>query len=131
MSFKLLVTERIDLNAINVLNKNRVQLLQPYLEDEKIDLLEFIKKNQVDGIIVRGEKLDKKIIKASKNLKVIIKHGVGYNNIDIEAAKKLKILLLYTPYTNTESVAEFTIGLIYLCYKKYMEYNNILKSNKI
>jgi len=130
MSFKLLITEPISLKAINILNSNKVQLLQPYLENDTIDLFEFIQKNQIDGIIVRGKKLDKKIIMASKKLKVIIKHGVGYNNIDIEAAKSVKIPILYTPYTNTESVAEFTMGLIYLCFKKFIEYNNILKLNK-
>ncbi|MFZ7119583.1 MAG: hydroxyacid dehydrogenase [Eubacteriaceae bacterium] len=128
MNFNLLITEPISLKAINILNKNKVKLFRPYLdlEKDKIDA-EFIKKYQINGIIVRGQELDKKIISDSKNLKVIIKHGVGYNNIDIETAKNLKILLLYTPCTNTESVAEFTMGLIYLCYKKYIEFNNILK----
>ena len=90
-------------------------------------LVKVVKETQVDGIIVRASVVNKDVIQASKNLKVIIKHGVGYNNIDIGVAKKLHIPVLYTPDANFESVAEFTVGLLYLLCKKYSSFDQELR----
>jgi len=49
---------------------------------------------------------------AAKNLKVICKHGVGIDNIDVEAATKRGIPVMFTPLANYESVAEHTLALM-------------------
>jgi D-3-phosphoglycerate dehydrogenase len=51
------------------------------------------------------------MIRSCPGLKVISKHGAGYNNVDVEAATELGIPVFYTPGANAQSVAELTIGL--------------------
>jgi len=124
MKYKILITEPIHSKA-NTLLKKQTQIIQPISFNN--DLVKIVKENQVDGIIVRANIINRDVIQASKNLKVIVKHGVGYNNIDIGAAKKLHIPVLYTPDANFESVAEFVVGLLYLLVKKYSSFDQELR----
>ena len=84
---------------------------------EKAEVIEDIDRvDEVDAIIVRAFPITREDIEKAKNLKVIAKHGVGYNNIDIEACREHGIKVLYTPTTNINSVAELIVGLaIALC----------------
>ena len=71
---------------------------------------------KLDAIILRTVKVDRALIEKAANLKVIAKHGVGYNTIDVAAAKEHQIPVLFTPTTNINSVAELIMGLaITLC----------------
>lgn len=72
-------------------------------EIESIDIL-F---NKTDIV-----KMDKEVLDRAKNLKLIARHGSGYNNVDINAATKRNIIVTFTPGVNAKSVAEFTFGLI-------------------
>lgn len=67
---------------------------------------------KTDALIVRTGKITAEVIKASPNLKVITKHGIGVDNIDVKAATGLRIPVMITPFANYESVAEHTLGLI-------------------
>jgi len=129
MHRKILITETICPEAITILEKE-AEIIQPDFYNNNVEsLIKIVKEVQVDGIIVRANTVDENVLLASQKLKVIVKHGVGYNNIDIESAKKYHIPVLYTPYANFESVAEFTVGLLYLLYKKYFGFTLELKSN--
>jgi D-3-phosphoglycerate dehydrogenase len=66
-----------------------------------------------DAIIVRNWKISEEEINNVQNLKVISKHGVGWDNIDIDAATKRGIPVLFTPNANYESVAEHTLALMF------------------
>lgn len=66
----------------------------------------------VDAILSRNEKITKRILDAADSLKVIGKHGVGLDNIDVAHAQKLGIWVTNGPYSNTLAVAERTIGFI-------------------
>jgi D-3-phosphoglycerate dehydrogenase len=66
----------------------------------------------VEGLIVGADKVDRKIIGHSKNLKIIARHGIGVDNIDLEAATDHNIVVTYAPHVNADSVADFTVGLI-------------------
>jgi len=57
-------------------------------------------------------KVDQEVLDRAKNLKLIARHGSGYDNIDINAASKRNIIVTFTPGVNVKSVAEFTFGLI-------------------
>lgn len=129
MHHKIFITEPICPEAITILEKE-AEIIQPDFYNNNVEsLIKIVKETQVDGIIVRANTVDKNIFLASQKLRVIVKHGVGYNNIDIESAKKYHIPVLYTPYANFESVAEFTVGLLYLLCKKYFDFTLELKSN--
>ncbi|SFE53789.1 hydroxyacid dehydrogenase [Alteribacillus iranensis] len=67
---------------------------------------------EIDAIIVRTEPVTREMMEHSKNLKVIGKHGIGYDNIDIDAAHDLGISVVYTPTANSQSVAELIITLL-------------------
>lgn len=66
----------------------------------------------IDGIILRTANVNRDIISRAKNLKVIGKHGVGCNTIDVAAAKEFGIPIVNTPDANTNSVAELIVGLM-------------------
>lgn len=65
-----------------------------------------------DAIIVGTDKITKKVIKIAKRLKFITKHGVGVDNIDIQAATEAGILVTNMPGINDRAVADMTLGLI-------------------
>lgn len=67
---------------------------------------------QIDGIILRTFSADRQIMDLCPNLKVIGKHGVGCNTIDLAEAKRRGIPVLNTPRANTNSVAELIVGLV-------------------
>lgn len=75
-----------------------------------IDNLDQI--GSVDAIILRSLPVGRSLIEQAKRLKVIGKHGVGCNTIDLSAAKEHHILVFNTPTANTNAVAELIVGLM-------------------
>lgn len=82
----------------------------PYTGTE--DLIECIKKYAPIGVISRMGRLDAQAIAASPGLKVISKHGVGVDNIDVEAASSRGIPVIVAYGANAQSVAEHTWALL-------------------
>jgi D-3-phosphoglycerate dehydrogenase len=70
------------------------------------------------GLIAGTESLTENVLKGARGLKVISRVGVGLDNVDLEAAKKLKIKVYNTPDVLTDSVAELTLGLMLNCLRK-------------
>jgi len=66
----------------------------------------------VDALVIGGDKINRRIIEHAKKLKIIARHGVGVDNIDLKAATEKGVVVVYTPYANAESVADFTMGLL-------------------
>jgi D-3-phosphoglycerate dehydrogenase len=81
-----------------------------YAKDES-ELANMMVQKEVDAVISRTITLSGDVIRSAKNLKVISKHGAGYNNVDVDAATERGIPVFYTPGANSQSVAELTIGL--------------------
>ena len=67
--------------------------------------------DEADGVMVRGTKIRDADLARAKKLKIIAKQGVGYDNIDVAAAKKHGIPVVRTPGVNKEAVTELAIGL--------------------
>lgn len=65
-----------------------------------------------DALIVRKGRITADVLRASPNLRAVTKHGVGVDNIDVDAATRLRIPVMITAYANFESVAEHTLALI-------------------
>ncbi len=94
--------------------------LNEYIDEEAIELLEkhaditnnLEKISEVDAIILRTFPVSRKLIENAPKLKVIGKHGVGYDSIDIEAAKEHGVKVVYTPEANIQSVSELIIALM-------------------
>ena len=82
------------------------------------DLLEEVK--DADALIVRSDIVDAEVIAAAKNLKVIVRAGAGYDNIDLQAATNHGICVMNTPGQNSNAVAELVFGMIIMmCRNKY------------
>jgi len=81
----------------------------------------------VDAVMVGLAIFDEKIINMAPNLKILAKHGVGVDNVDVPAATKRKIPVVVTPYANSTSVAEFAVSSILALAKKLFPTNAVLK----
>jgi D-3-phosphoglycerate dehydrogenase len=84
----------------------------------------------MDAIVVGTDEVTAKVIKVADKLKIIAKHGVGVNNIDIEAASKRGIIVTFTPEANTNAVADLTFGLIICLARPICKANQSVKSGK-
>lgn len=73
------------------------------------NLLEAVK--TADGLIVRSDIIDREVMDAAPNLKVIVRAGAGYDNIDLQAATDHKICVMNTPGQNSNAVAELVFGM--------------------
>ena len=94
----------------NIIEKsgNTFKLLENY--KDKQELLESVK--DINGLIVRSDKITKEIMDAAKNLKIIVRAGAGFDNIDLEHATKKGIVVMNTPGQNANAVAELVFGLL-------------------
>ena len=66
----------------------------------------------VDAVIIRSDIADKTVIEAGKKLKIVVRAGAGYDNIDLEAAKAKGIVAMNTPGQNSNAVAELALGMM-------------------
>jgi len=130
-----------------VSNKKNILIIQPIHEagikllennpNYNYEVIENIKlediKNKIqncDGLSIRTAKLPGEIIDLGKKLKVISRHGVGYDNVDLAAIKKNKITLTITATANAVAVAEHVMFmLLNICKRKSM-YDDAVKNGK-
>ena len=82
-------------------------LLEKYTDRK--ELLEAVA--DADALIVRSDKIDAEVMDAAKQLKIIVRAGAGYDNIDLEAAKARGIVVENTPGQNSNAVAELVFGM--------------------
>lgn len=78
---------------------------------------------EIDAMIIRGGKVTAEIIDRCPRLKVISKHGVGVDSIDVEYASRKKVAVLNTPTSNADSVAELVAGLFLMQSRMLYEAN--------
>lgn len=91
-------------------------LLEKYTE--KGQLLEAVA--DVDALIVRSDKVTAEVIDAAKNLKIVVRAGAGYDNVDLEAATKRGIVVMNTPGQNSNAVAELALAMmIYMARNRF------------
>lgn len=83
---------------------------------DKGDLLKAVE--TVDGIIIRSDIVDKEVVEASKNLKIVVRAGAGYDNIDLAACTSKGIVAMNTPGQNSNAVAELAFGMMLYAARK-------------
>ena len=71
------------------------------------------------GLIVRSDKVDKEVLDCATNLKVVVRAGAGYDNIDIEEATAKGVCVMNTPGQNSNAVAELVFGLLVMMCRNY------------
>ncbi len=81
-----------------------------YLQGD--ELVEFLRRHQPEGIVLRLGRVSEQAMAAAPALKIIAKHGVGYDTIDIEAAARRGIIVSIAVGANAVSVAEHALALM-------------------
>jgi len=83
-------------------------LLEKYTE--KSQLLTAVA--DVDAIIIRSDKIDAEVMDAAKKLKIVVRAGAGYDNVDLAAATAHNVVVMNTPGQNANAVGELVLGLL-------------------
>lgn len=83
-------------------------LLEKYTD--KTQLLEAVK--DVDALIIRSDKVDAEVLDAANQLKIVVRAGAGYDNIDLAAATAHNVVAENTPGQNANAVAELVFGML-------------------
>ena len=87
--------------------------------------------SEVDAIVIRANgQVSKKVMEAAPRLKVIGRHGVGLDGIDLEEARNRGVKVVYTPLGNAQSVAEHFIGLALILAKKLRSADQALRGGR-
>ena len=126
---KILICDKLDSFAIQELNKMGTCIDISSEENKREMLLEQIP--DTDLVFIRSAtSIDKEVIDAGVNLKIIARCGVGLDNVDIIEATKRGIHVTNSPEANIISVAELTVGLIIASARNLIKGNNSLKQKK-
>ena len=83
-------------------------LLEKYTAKEQ--LIEAVA--DADALIIRSDNVDAEVLNAAKNLKIVVRAGAGYDNIDLAAATAHNVVAMNTPGQNSNAVAELALGLM-------------------
>ena len=83
-------------------------LLEKYTT--KKQLIEAVK--EVDAVIIRSDIIDAEVLDAARQLKIAVRAGAGYDNVDLNAATARNVCVMNTPGQNSNAVAELVFGLL-------------------
>lgn len=124
---KVLVVQPIHEEGIKLLKSAGLEVIYASNPDPKVVAGEI---KGIDGVIVRTAPFNKDVIENADKLKVISRHGVGVDNIDIEEASKRGIFVLNTPGVNDISVAEHTLAMILALAKRIKEMDRAVRDGR-
>ena len=122
---KILVIQPIHKAGIELLDNNP-NFEYEIVEDFKIENLKS-KITDCDAISIRTAKLTSEVINLGKKLKIISRHGVGYDNIDLDASKKKNIVIAITATANAVAVSEHVMFMLLNISKRKNMYDNTVR----
>ena len=96
------------IRAIVEKNGHTLALLEKYAEQS--DLVAAAA--DADALIVRSDKVTAEVVEAAKNLKIVVRAGAGFDNLDLAACTAHKVVAMNTPGQNSNAVAELALGLM-------------------
>jgi D-3-phosphoglycerate dehydrogenase / 2-oxoglutarate reductase len=102
---------KVAVDGIKEIVKNagfELKLLEKYTTKEQ--LLDAVK--DVDAVIVRSDIIDEQVVGSAGNLKIVVRAGAGYDNIDLKASSAKGIVVMNTPGQNANAVAELAFGMM-------------------
>lgn len=121
---KILIPQDITQAGKDYLNQHGYEFILGSGTDEATVMKEIV---DCDGLLIRTSKVTKNIMAASQKLKVIGRHGVGIDNIDLDAATELGIQVTNSPNSNADSVAEHAVALMLACGHRIVPMNHYAK----
>lgn len=123
---KVMIVQPIHESGIEMLQQAGFQVVHASSTDPEVLKKEIV---DIDGVIVRTSPFTAEIIQSAQKLKVIARHGVGLDNVDLEEASKKGIWVVNTPNANAVSVAEATIAFILALAKKLKQMDSATRNN--
>ena len=128
---KVYITRKLPEKAFELLRKTRFSF-EYFKEDKTIPRKTLLQKvKNCEALIpLLTEKIDKEVIDKMSRCKIIANYAVGYNNIDVEYAKKKNIIVTNTPDVLTESTADLTMALVLACARRISEGTELLRNGK-
>lgn len=97
----------------------------------KKEIIKFLNKKSYDGVLsMLTDTIDKEVFEKVSSVKIFANYAVGFNNIDIEEARKRNIVVTNTPGGSTESVAEHTFALLLALTRRITEGDQFMYKGK-
>lgn len=93
----------------NVIEKAGFELVLLEKYTEKKQLIDAVA--NADAAIIRSDIFDKEVLDAAKSMKIVVRAGAGYDNVDLDAATANNICVMNTPGQNANAVAELALGM--------------------
>lgn len=123
VAFKVLFSETIHEKGMRLIGEVAdIEVAPNPSEDTLVNLI-----GDFDALVVRSSKVTGNIIRAGKKLKVIGRHGMGLDNIDVEAATNSGVVIVNTPHANVQSVAEHVLAVLLSLCKRLSEADQALR----
>ena len=94
----------------DILEKGGHELVRLEKYTDRSQLLEAVA--DVDAMIIRSDKVTAEVVDAAKQLKLVVRAGAGYDNVDLQACTDRGIVVMNTPGQNANAVAELAIGMM-------------------
>ena len=126
--YKIAIVDKMHEDGISLLEKNskfKCEIIEDLSKENLISKLP-----DFDGITLRRGKIDAEILEKCKKLKVISRHGVGYDNVDIKFLKENKISLLVTATTTSTSPAEHIMFMILNISRSFNLFDESVRNGK-
>ena len=125
---KILIIQKVHEKGMELIN-NHPNFDVEVTDDTSVENLKS-KIKDCDGASIRIAKLSGEVINEAKNLKIISRHGVGYDNIDLDSCKKRNIDVAITATANAVAVAEHVLFMLLSISKRKGMYDQSVKSGK-
>lgn len=123
MAFKIFIPQAIDEVGENFLIEQGYEIIRGSIDNLELELREC------DAMILRTLKLRQKELDCAENLKIIARHGAGYDNLDYQYANNLGIATTYSPNSTSVSVAEYTIAMMLTLARQTVRFERELRND--
>ena len=128
-NFKVLLLDGIDPAGVEVIQ--RAKSIEPIVHDKisREKLLSII--DDVDGVVVRSATaIDRELMQKANKLKVVGRAGVGVDNVDLDAATELGVLVMNSPGGSTTTTAEHTVAMLFALARNIPQAYKTLKNHQ-
>jgi len=123
---RVLITENIHPAGVERLAREAESIYLPERPGDTLD--QYLP--TIDGIVVRTARLSNERLRRATRLKVIGKHGVGVDNLDVEAARAQGIEIIFTPGVNSQAVAEHALALMLMVARQIPTSSRLLRAGE-
>ena len=117
MAYRVLIPQAVAREGVDYLKERGYEVIDGSGTTEE-DLIRDVK--DCDAILLRTAVVSRAVLEAGTKLRIVARHGAGYNNVDLKAAEELGIWVTNAPDSTTNTVAEFTLGALIALAKRSM-----------